>query len=273
MMHIEQEIFELNENVLEIRTWNDEEQQVFAGFSTRKGGVSTDAFDSCNLSYTVGDTPEHVLTNRQQLAAKTPVPFANWIFTEQKHTANIREVTQADCGRGALSFEDGIYNTDGLYTYEKNIMLATFHADCTPVYFRSPKHNLIGIVHAGWQGTVKEITTTFLRTWFKLGVKPRDIEIVIGPSASAAAYQVGEDVVAEVLKMELEDARDALIHLSNGQYKLDTGYLNYLQAVALKIPEENIIMTSYCTICDADLFYSYRRDGKTGRMLAFISQK
>lgn len=271
-MHIEKEILTLRDDILVVDDWQAD-YDVFAGFSTRNGGESDVPFNTMNLSYIVGDDDATVLENRKILAGKTPVPYENWIFAEQKHTNNIKQVTKADCGRGALDFASGIPNTDGLYTDERDVMLATFHADCTPVYFYAPKQHLIGLVHAGWQGTVKEITRDFLKVWFKLGVKAKDIQIVIGPSASQAAYIVGEDVVQEVLKMKLEDARDGLIDLGNGKFKLDTAYLNYLEAIELGVPEENIVISSYCTISDADLFFSYRRDRETGRMLAFISQK
>lgn len=271
MLHIEKEIFVLKDDVLEIEEWKNE-FSVQAGFSTRNGGTGTGDFTSLNLSYIVGDEQSTVLENRKLLAEKTAIPYEKWIFAEQKHTNHVAEVTSADCGKGAETFESGIQNVDAMYTKESGIMLAAFFADCTPVYFVSPKHHLIGIAHAGWEGSIKEISRTFVKKWLALGVKAKEIHVVIGPSASQSAYRVGEDIAQQVANMELLDARDALVDLGNGQYKMDTAYLNYLQLIDLDIPEENIVISSYCTICDEDLFFSFRRDKTTGRMLGFISQ-
>lgn len=271
MIHIEKELFELQDSILKITEW-EKEYNIFAGFSTKNGGISTGDFSALNLSYSVGDDAKSVLENRKRVAALTPVMYDKWIFAQQMHTNTIKAVTKADCGRGAFDFDSGITATDGLYTTEKGIMLATFHADCAPIYFYAPKHEVIGLVHAGWQGTIKEITKNLIKTWNKLGIKSQDIQMIIGPSASQSAYEVGTDVVEQLLQMETEMARDAIIDLGNGKFKLDTAYLNYLVAVEQGIPEEQIIISSYCTICDKDLFFSYRRKKQTGRMLAFISQ-
>lgn len=271
MLHIEKEMFIKNDAILEIADWQTA-YDIKAGFTTKNGGVSSGAFQTNNQSYTVGDDAAAVLQNRKMLAEAVGIPLEQWVFAQQQHTKNIQRVSVADCGAGVTDFESGIAATDGLYTSDKGVVLAAFFADCTPVYFAAPTKGLIGIVHAGWQGTVQEISRAFVKEWFALGVKAKDIQVVIGPHASQSAYRVGIDVVQQVIDMELLDARDALIDLGEGQFKLDTGYLNYLQLIDLDIPEENIVMSSYCTISDSDLFFSYRRENKTGRMLGYITQ-
>lgn len=271
MLHVEKEIFELKDDVLWIKSWEDE-FQVKAGFTTRVGGVSHAPYANFNQSYTVNDDAKNILTNRKILADKVGIPFERWIFAEQKHTKNVKQVTEIDCSAGVYDFASGIQNTDALYTKDKAITLGAFYADCTPIFLVAPKQQFIGIIHAGWQGTVQEITTNFIKEWKSLGIKPKDVHVVIGPAASGVAYRVGEDVAEKVTQMELEDAREGLIDLGEGQFKLDTPYLNFLQLVNQGVPAEQIVMTSYCTICDADLFFSFRREGETGRMLGFISK-
>ncbi|GBU11126.1 hypothetical protein AwErysi_07420 [Erysipelotrichaceae bacterium] len=271
MIHIEKEIFTVENDLLTLVEWQ-KEHKITAGFTTKNGGESVNQFTSLNLSYTVGDNQATVLKNRKSLAEKIGIPYEKWVFSGQNHTKNIAEVTMADCGAGAESFESGIANVDGMYTKESGIVLAAFFADCTPIYFIAPKHNLIGIVHAGWSGSIQEISRAFVKKWFSLGVKAKEIEVIIGPSASQSAYHVGADIAKAVANMELLDARDAIIDLGNEQFKLDTAYLNYLQLIDLDIPADNIIMSSYCTISDKDLFFSFRRDGETGRMLGYITQ-
>lgn len=271
MLHIEKEVFTLENDVLIVKEW-EATYGIRAIFSTRHGGVSQAPYDTMNLSYTVEDNQDHVLQNRHLLAQKLNVPYDQWIFAQQQHTHHVQEVGTSDCGKGTLDFASGIANVDGLYTKDKNIMLATFHADCVPLYFIAPNHGLIGVVHAGWQGTVKEIARHFVYKWKGIGVKVSDIHVVIGPSATQANYIVGEDVVTQVLEMDTEFAREALIDLGAGRYKLDTSYLNYLTLIELGVPEEQMVISSYCTIADHDLFYSYRKEGQTGRMLASITQ-
>jgi len=245
---------------------------VYAGFSTKKGGVSKGPFTSMNLAYTVGDEVTDVLTNRRMLAAKTPIPYERWIFAHQQHTSHVAEVTSAHIGAGGLSVDTAISNTDGMYTFEKGLMLATFHADCTPVYFYSPPDGLIGMVHAGWQGTVKGITRVLIDAWVQKGVDPANIYIVLGPAASQTLYEVDERVVTQIRQMKLMRAGEAIVAHGNGKYLLDTAYLNYLVAIDAGVRTEHIMRSTYCTIKESDMFFSYRRSGQTGRMLAFISQ-
>jgi hypothetical protein len=265
------EPFVLAGDVLRLRAW---EQQfgLFAGFSTKNGGASTDEFASLNLSYVVGDNLDTVRTNRRILAANTPVAYDKWVFAEQAHTNHIMEVTQADCGAGVFTAENALRATDGMYTSERGIMLATFHADCTPIYCYSPTQHLIGLVHAGWSGTVKGITNQLLTAWFSRGVDPADIYLVFGPAATQAVYEVDEHVAKQVKDMGVEDAGSALVAKADGKYLLDTPYLNYLIAATAGVPTDNMMQSKHCTITEEDLFFSYRRARQTGRMLAFMCQ-
>lgn len=271
MLHVEQEIFEQEDDILLVNAW-EKDFKVTAGFTTRNGGVSPKPWDTANYSFIVGDTKENVLGNRMRLAKKLNTEYDQWIFAEQKHTTNNREVTKADCGAGSESFESGIKNCDALYTKKSDIVLATFHADCTPVYLYDKKTGYIGLIHAGWQGTASGITMEFMKTWKQLGISPKEVEVVIGPSAQFVAYEVGKEVAEQVIALDLEDARDALIQLTPDTFKLDVPYLNYLQLVDAGVPADQITISSYCTISDEDLFHSFRRDGESGRMLAFIKK-
>jgi len=266
-----QEPFYLVDSILHITEWQ-QRFNVFAGFSTKFGDSDMTKERALNLSYTVGDNAPTVRNNRQLLASWTPVPLEHWVFADQQHTNNIVEVTAADRGKGTRQQADAIARTDGMYTREKGLMLATFHADCTPIYFYAPTHELIGLVHAGWRGTVREITGAFIKRWLALGVDAGDIHIVLGPAAAQANYEVDERVATQVRQMALPDAVTALIERGNGKYLLDTPYLNYLAARHFGVPATNIMRSTYCTIRDDRLFFSYRRSQQTGRMLAFITQ-
>lgn len=250
------EPFQLQGNLLHIRDW-EEKFPLKAGFTTAR-------HDS-NIAYHVGDIPERVYQNREAVAHAIGMPLNNWVFAQQLHTANVHEVTKADLGAGQFSFESGIPNTDGLYTKEAGVVLATFYADCTPLYFYAPKHHLIGVAHAGWQGTVKDMMGTMLRTFkVKEGIAPEDIYIAIGPAIGQDAYRVDDRVIEQVKEPS------TYVDLGGGQYKFNPKKLNVLQALGEGVPRENIVISSYCTFTDKDLFYSHRRDSKSGRMMAFM---
>ena len=266
------EPFQLQENgLLQIEQWK--QNNIFAHFSTRKNGISKAPYLSNNLAFHVGDTETDVLSNREKLSSLLSIPLESFVFGAQNHGIQIKHVTEEHLGAGINDFESGIANTDALYTTLDNVVLSTFYADCTPLYFSAPKHHLIGIAHSGWQGTVQGMMHTFLNHWINdLNVLPEDIFITIGPAISAAAYTIDNLVASRVQSFPYFDATSTLTKISHSHYKFDGQLLNLMMALNLNIPRENIMTTSYCTYCDEELFFSFRRENATGRMLATISQ-
>ena len=155
--------------------------------------------------------------------------------------------------------------------YLSNVVLATFYADCTPLYFYVPNHHLIGVAHAGWKGTVNGIMINMLKILKETeGIDSKDIYIAIGPSIGRDAYKVDDKVINEVLKSSVSNVTETFYDLGEGQYKFDPKLLNYKQAISEGVPAENILVSSYCTFTDKDLFYSHRRNSKSGRMMSFM---
>lgn len=260
-----------NEHFLTISDWVN--YNIDAHFTLKTGGVSLPPYSTQNLAFHVGDKSMQVIENRQALAKSLNIPLTRWVFAAQSHSTNIYRVTSKDFGKGVHDFESGIENTDALYTDLSNVKLATFYADCTPIYFCSPKHHLIGIAHSGWVGTTNGMMYQFLSHWINdLNIDPSDIHVAIGPAISKSCYTVGKDVAEKVYDFPYFDATPALTHLDVDTYKFDAQRLNYMQAIHLGISENNILTTSYCTFADKSMFFSHRRDGNTGRMLATISQ-
>lgn len=268
------EPFILKDHLLFLEPWMNENKQLVAGFTTIKGGTSTGAFEGLNIAYHVGDEPELVLKNRQIVADTIEMPLDKWVFAEQMHTTAVHKVTSADLGAGVHSFESGIKATDGLYTTEKDVVLATFYADCTPLYFYVPTHELIGVAHAGWRGTVDGMMHEMLHTLKEVEhINPTDIYVAIGPCIGRDAYRVDDTVINEVKKSHVEGWEETFIELGDGQYKFDPKLLNYKQAIHEGVPAKNIVVTSYCTYTDSDLFYSFRKNNQTGRMMNFMCLK
>ncbi|MCL1949782.1 MAG: peptidoglycan editing factor PgeF [Turicibacter sp.] len=258
------EPFRLDNPILWLEEWM-EKFPVTAGFTASKPNL--------NIAYHVGDDPLRVYQNRETIAEEVGISLEQWVFAQQLHTAHIHEVTLDDLGAGKHSFESGIPATDGLYTRESGVVLATFYADCTPLYFYAPKVGIVGTAHAGWQGTVAGIMQKMLQTLKeKEGVSPGDIYIAIGPAIGMDAYRVEERVIEKVKTSTVPGADTTFVELWDGQYKFSPKKLNLLQALHEGVPRENILMSSFCTFTDKDLFDSHRRDPKAGRMMAFIAK-
>jgi len=266
--------FVLKKDLLWLQSWMDQNPSLCSGFSTLIGGNQIGDLKGLNVAYHVGDDPKNVLNNRRYLANKLQMPLDQWVFCEQLHTTDIYKVTNSDLGAGVYDFKSGIPATDGLYTTESNIVLATFYADCTPLYFYAPNHHLVGVAHAGWSGTVNGIMHKMLQALKETEkIKPEDILVAIGPSIGRNVYQVDDRVINNVMKSKVLNVNDTYDDVGGGQYKFDAKLLNYKQALHEGIPTENILVSSYCTYTQRDLFYSHRRDTKTGRMLSFICLK
>lgn len=261
------------EQVLMISNWSQMSDQLVAGFTTKNGGVSKEEYESLNLGLHVNDKNNSVVSNRKKLAEILRFPPEVWACSEQTHKNKIAKVTNNDCGAGVFTYEDSIKDTDGLYTTEKNILLTLCFADCVPLYFIAPSKQIIGIAHAGWKGTVQDIAGEMVRAWASEGVKPDEIQAVIGPAIDKCCYIVDDYVMNFVKDLDVVNSKP-YEKISDNQYRLDLKELNYQLMTRAGIPPENIQVSAYCTSCENQLFFSHRRDaGKTGRMMSFIGFK
>ena len=138
------------------------------GFSTRLCGVSTGCFSSMNISLTRGDDPEAVKKNRELIAQAIGVEVADFTYTQQTHTTNVKRVYARERGQ---SFPE----TDGMITDVPGICLVTSYADCVPLYFVDPVKKVIGLSHSGWRGTVGKIGKVTVERWRKSLVVIRQI--------------------------------------------------------------------------------------------------
>jgi polyphenol oxidase len=249
--------------------------EVTAGFTTKHGGMSSGAFATFNLGLHVGDDCAVVVHNRHRLADLLQFPLERWICCEQIHDARIEKVTAGQSGRGATDYSSAIAGADGLYTDEAGVLLALCFADCVPLYFMAPKHGMIGLAHAGWKGTVKNIAGKMVRLWQEREHIPlADIYVAVGPSIGACCYVVDDRVIVHVDRVLQEEQPLVYRQVSPGQYVLDLKALNQMLLMKEGIRKDHIYVSSYCTSCADHLFFSHRRDhGKTGRMMAFIGRK
>ncbi len=245
------------------------EHRITAGFSTRRNGVSQTPFSSLNLGFHVPDDACDVLENRKILANDIGIDLDNWVVGEQVHGSAITKVSSGDIGRGTRDHQDAIENVDGLYTEDEEILLTALYADCVPLYFYAPTARRVGIAHAGWKGTTKNIAREMIRAWNNDGIQSEDIFAVIGPSIGQCCYEVN-DVVIDQVKAAVGEGQSFYETKSNGKYQLDLKALNKVLFLKAGIKENHLSVSEYCTSC-SNLFFSHRNDnGRTGRMMGYI---
>ena len=241
-------------------------------FSTRCGGVSEGIFGTMNLSYTRGDKKEAVDENFRRIAKVLNCAVEDIVCSDQTHTTNIRKVTKADCGKGVI-FEKDYTDVDGLITDEAGIALATFYADCVPLYFVDPKKRVIGLAHSGWRGTVGRIGAKMIAMMTEeCGCKKEDILAAVGPSICQNCYEVSEDVACEFRKEFGEEVLKA--GKEPGKYQLDLWKANELVFLQAGLLSGQITITDICTCCNSELLFSHRASkGQRGNLGAFLMLK
>ncbi len=242
-------------------------------FSTRLGGVSKGIFSSMNLSYTRGDDKEAVDENYRRIAEALGCEVSDIVCSDQTHTTNIRVVKENDKGKGILIPKD-YTDVDGLITNIPGIVLATFYADCVPLFFIDTRNRAIGLSHSGWRGTAGRMGARTIEAMGKeYGTRPEDITAAIGPSICQDCYEVSEDV-AEVFQKEFQESGQCeklLMNKGNGKYQLDLWEANRMVLTQAGVLPDKIQVTDICTCCNPDYLFSHRAsNGKRGNLGAFL---
>ena len=241
-------------------------------FSTRLGGVSEGIYSSMNLSFTRGDDENSVMENYRRLAEAVGFSVENIVASDQTHTANVRVITEADRGNG-ITKPRPYTDVDGMITNVPGLVLATFYADCVPLYFIDPVRKAIGLSHSGWRGTAAHIgAVTVRRMQEEYGSLPEDIYGAIGPSICQECYEVSEDVILEFQKTFPEQSwRDLFYRKENGKYQLNLWEANRQIMLEAGLIEEHISLPGLCTCCNPEFLFSHRASrGKRGNLGAFL---
>lgn len=245
------------------------------GFSTRLGGVSEGIYSSMNLSFTRGDKEEAVRENYNRISAALGFSPEDIVTSDQTHTANVRVITAEDRGNG-ITKPRPYTDVDGMITNVPGLVLATFYADCVPLYFADPVHKAVGLSHSGWRGTAAGIGAVTVKELQKhYGTRPEDIYAAIGPSICQDCYEVSEDVILEFQKtFSRELWKDIFYRKENGKYQLNLWEANRQILLGAGILPEHISMPNLCTCCNPEFLYSHRASqGKRGNLGAFLGIK
>lgn len=228
---------------------------LIAAMSTRQGGVSRPPL-GMNLSFNVGDDPEHVRTNRERFFGGLGIRQDELAIPGQVHGVNVLEAA----GAGPCP------ETDGLVTSKARLFLCVTVADCVPVLLADPVTKTVAAVHAGWRGTAAGIVERALGILTgRFGVRPEDLLAYIGPSAGTCCYAVGDDVASRF--------PPEVVGRLGDQPTVDLKAANRGQLLGAGLRSQNIEIAPFCTISDHELFHSHRRDAAaSGRMMAVIGR-
>jgi len=215
-------------------------------FTKRTGGVSHGAFASLNLGTHVGDELADVLANREIISSKVgPTQYMNQVHGDR--IALIEEVT------------DEVPTSDALVTGIPGITLAVMVADCIPLLLKSKES--VAAVHVGRRGLVNEITRKTLSVMREMGAS--QITAIIGPAICGSCYEVSEDVYQEVVSAH---------PFARSQTPAGTLALDLPAALRSVLSDEGIpILNKFECTFESEDYFSYRRDGVTGRQAGLIS--
>jgi len=278
------------------------------GFSTRPGGAST--LESLrhgrkiteqvlNLGFTEWDTRARVHSNRDKFFAALGAGGMRMAALRQIHSDRVHRVDAPAAGADGVNAPAGPPTGDALMTHDPGILLVIQTADCVPVLLADTGNRAIAAVHAGWRGTLKRIVEKTLgRMRMEFGTRPEDILAALGPGIGKCCYEVGPEVAKEFHSQFayahewFDGPFDALAAGENDpnwlpwltmrppghplpapRVRLDLIAASRAMLIRAGVAPGKIFSSGYCTACRGDLFFSYRRERPSGRMMAAIGIK
>ena len=244
--------------------------RIVQGFTTRRGGVGLAPYDTLNLGAHVGDAPASVAKQTaQRVWSDLGFEAGQVALAEQIHGDGVAVVT---AGMGLTP----VPGADALVTNVPDLLLMLLFADCVPVYLVDPARKAIGLAHAGWRGTEANIAAKTVRTLAdEFGCLPSSCLAALGPSIGGDSYEVGPEVADRFRTQPGSRAANVVLPRNEmtGTYTLNLRAVIFLQLLSAGLKAESIAVCDEDTFRNRRDFFSYRRDGVTGRMGAFLGMK
>lgn len=230
------------------------------GFATRTGGVSRAPYETLNLGFHLGDDDAAVRENRARFAQNLALSGDRLFEQRQVHGKWVREISQDDRPETIVDSEG-----DGLIVRFAGYGVAVRAADCVPVLIAHPRSGHVAAAHAGWRGAVAGVVPAAIQA---LEHDPGELAVAIGPHIRIAAFEIGEEVAAE---MERAAGGNQVIDRAEAKPHGDLASLIHIQLRRAGVPDDAIDDVGGCTYTDQGRFFSHRRDeGETGRHLSVI---
>ena len=262
-----------------------EKYKISLFFTSKKGGYSKGKYKSLNLGFHVEDDPENVTKNRNKVLNLFDCNKTNGIFSlNQIHSDKIFSVDNKFIKAhpelingmpGYLTPDIFKISADGLITNISKFPLAVLGADCNLILMADVKNRVISAVHAGWKGVLKKIELNAITLFeSKYGSDLNSIIVFIGPSIRKCCFKVKQEtfnLFFKIYKNNLPVKKITDSFDGNDYYFIDLVEIIKNNLINAGIPEKNIFDSGLCTSCNEDnLFFSYRKEKKTGRQAGII---
>jgi YfiH family protein len=223
--------------------------------TTRAGGVSVAPYDTLNLGMHVEDNRLNVARNRQLLNVHVPTEP---VWLNQVHGVTVIDAAATTC----------VPDADAAFSKSRDVVCAVLTADCLPLLFCNRIGTVVAATHAGWRGLCDGVIEATIDA---MQVPPDSLMVWLGPAIGPQAFEVGGDVRQEFIAQQSE-AKDAFVPTADGKWLGNLYKLAQLRLGRMGVTEiyGGGIDQDFCTYTDASRFFSFRRDGKTGRMASLI---
>ena len=217
-----------------------------------------DAPSEGDIAYAKDTVSEHISQNRDDFFRSAGFDPSALTLGRQVHGCRVSVVAPADRGRGQPPEFDAVPDSDGLITTSTDVALGTIVADCVPLLLYDPAHHALGLVHAGWRGTVGGIARNAVQAMSgAFGSRPADLKVGIGPSIGPCCYEVGPEVIDAWTSAALPDGGSAVVSRVPRPH-FDLWRANLLVLTNSGVLERNIESSGVCTRCESARFFSHR---------------
>ena len=228
-------------------------------FKNDQEGIEEFNFRDCDGS---GKTKDHSKIFLESLGIANRRP----VVVDQVHSDKVFILENADRTHNEIVQ----VQADALLTNLVGKAIGVFTADCLPILIYDPRLKVIGAIHAGRKGSEQNILFKVVREMVSVyGSCPEELMVGFGPAIGGCCYEVGEDCL-QPFQTQFKDAKDWFRPGSSGKYYLDLLAINKMDAERAGLMQGNMFSLDHCTCCSSPQMFSYRREGKTGRILTTI---
>jgi YfiH family protein len=243
---------------------------VVHGFTRRRPGLGT---ADGNVSYSGTRDADEAWRIRRLWCRAIGVDPERLVTTGQVHGTRVLPITVDDAGRGARPGSGRAGLADAMITNEPGVVLLSMHADCLPILLVDPVTPAVGVVHAGWRGTVGDVAGAAIAAMTEaFGTDPESVFAYLGPAIAADCYEVGSDVAAAWIGQAGPAHQGTGLTPRADRWTFDVTAANALLLQRAGLRPERIELSGICTRCRGDEWFSHRGQGPTtGRFGALIA--